>query len=85
MFNLTEKMKEKMLHASGLSNKKTAYRNYYNTEVDDPEWLYLVSVGLATGSRVTSSSLDGFGDFFLTDLGVDLAYGIKRRKEEREK
>lgn len=79
--NLSDKQRDMILHASGLSTKKTHYRSYYNTEAIDPDWLDLVNKGLATGPCHVNTGIysDGVGNFYLTDLGLDIAYGIKRR------
>jgi hypothetical protein len=75
---LTQKQKEMILHASGLTQSKESYRNHYNTQADDADWLDIVGKGLATGPVQQNDFGGAF--FYLTDLGVDVAYGIKRRK-----
>lgn len=82
--NLTEEQKSKMLHASGLSRSKESTRNYYNCDANDPDWTDLVVKGLATGPHIVGLGLypENVGNFFLTDLGMDIVYGIKRRMKK---
>jgi hypothetical protein len=82
--NLTKEQEDKILHASGLTQAKESYRNHYNCEADEPDWLAIVAHGLATGPH-SSPSYAGSAFFYLNDLGIDVAYGIARRRKQAEK
>jgi hypothetical protein len=44
----TDEQVDKARHALGLTRERIAYRNYYSTSSDDPEWEDLVARGFAT-------------------------------------
>jgi len=84
MIELSDKQKDMILNASGLTRSKVAYRSHYCTNPDNPEWLNLVEIGLAKGPDSDSMNSPNLAYFWLTELGIDIAYGIKRRMEVKK-
>lgn len=82
--SLTKSQEDKILHASGLSQAKESYRNHYNCEADEPDWLAIVAKGFATGPHL-SPGYAGSAFFYLSDLGIDVAYGLARRRKQAKK
>ena len=65
---LTIKQIQEMQHALGNQIKKTSYRNYFNTGIDDTSWEELVGKGLAS-KRQEPEEMGGVY-YHVTDEGI---------------
>jgi len=84
---LTPEERELMCHALGLQlgrNRRTAYRNRFVCDAQDPIWSSLKERGLATSQEV---AFLGKGDicFWVTDAGCIALLGMTWRKAEDRK
>ncbi len=70
---MTEKQKEMVRHAYGASSKSPGFRSYYSTELNDPDMMALVELGFFNPKPYTALMTDGYGVFFLTEKGKQLA------------
>lgn len=76
--NLTKKDMDIILHTSGLSRSKEAYRNRYVTQEDNPDLLALKEKGLMDGRHVTMMCT-GYC-YYLTKKGLEVAHELARWK-----
>ena len=77
---MTSKQREMLRHATGGESKEPGYRNRYCTEVNDPDALALVKMGMFKGPMYTDGIVgNGYGLFFATEKAFDFL-GYREKK-----
>lgn len=78
---ISEKQKQIILSAWGARSRSPGFRTHYCTGLDDENMLGLVSMGFFHDRPVTANIRPGYGVFYLTKNGIDLAEALFYKKD----
>jgi len=71
-----------MKHAYGYHSKDPGFRTHYQTNIDNPEMIYLVEHGYFQGPTGIGHFGENGGMFHLTDKAIGLLTRVRRQENE---